>query len=71
MPSLVFLYAEIVRAWDDRASRKVRPSICVQSGMSFPLEALCGNCNLEFAPRTGRSFPNRALWETAAQNSAK
>ena len=31
-----FLYAEIVRAWDDRASRKVRPGICVQNGSRFP-----------------------------------
>ena len=52
-----WMYAE----WDALSEwmgfRKVRPGICLWSGMQFPVEGSGGKCDPEFAIGVGWSFP--------------
>ena len=40
--------------------RKVHPGILVRNGIHFPDDGFSGNCDPEFALRTGRAFPPTA-----------
>lgn len=48
--------------------RKVRPRICLWSGMQFPVEGSGGKCDPEFAIRVGCSFPTEPQAETASHS---
>lgn len=52
-----WMYAE----WDALSEwmgfRKVRPGICLWSGMQFPVEGSGGKCDPEFVIGVGWSFP--------------
>lgn len=48
--------------------RKVRPRICLWSGMQFPVEGSGGKCDPEFAIGVGCSFPTEPQAETASHS---
>ena len=47
--------------------RKMRPGICAQSGMRFPVEGLRGKCVPESTLEMGRRFPMRHSTENTSQ----
>lgn len=63
-----WMYSE----WDGLSGwmgiRKVRPRICLWSGMQFPVEGSGGKCDPEFAIRVGCSFPTEPQAETASHS---
>ena len=63
-----WMYAE----WDALSEwmgfRKVRPGICLWSGMQFPVEGSGGKCDPEFAIGVGWSFPTEPQAETASHS---
>ncbi len=63
-----WMYAE----WDALSEwmgfRKVRPGICLWSGMQFPVEGSGGKCDPEFAIGVGWSFPTEPQAETASRS---
>ena len=51
--------------------RKVRPRICLWSGMQFPVEGSGGKCDPEFAIRVGCAFPTGSQAETASHSEGR
>ena len=47
-------------------SGKLRPTLKLQNGMRFPVEASCGKCIPESSLRPGRIFPIDPLRETVS-----
>ena len=67
--------ASVLRAeWDALspwgAKRKLHPSLKPQNGTCFPLEGSSGNVIPVLSLRTGRSFPQKAIPESASQFEA-
>ena len=63
-----WMYAE----WDALSEwmgfRKVRPGICLCSGMQFPVEGSGGKCDPEFVIGVGCAFPTGSQEETASHS---
>ncbi len=66
-----WMYSE----WDGLSGwmgiRKVRPRICLWSGMQFPVEGSGGKCDPEFAIRVGCAFPTGPQAETASHSEGR
>ena len=66
-----WMYSE----WDGLSGwmgiRKVRPRICLWSGMQFPVEGSGGKCDPEFAIRVGCAFPTGSQAETASHSEGR
>lgn len=48
--------------------RKMRPTIWLNSGTRFPVGAPSGNCDPEYRPKLGCSFPNGLVSESVSRN---